>query len=236
VAVIGAGASALDLAALLGKAGASPLVVARAATIRFFDPPEPRSLREKIFSPSSGLGTGFDFLFYTRAPHVFRLLPEELRLNRVRRTLGPRPGWFVRDAVVGKMPIHLSTKVAGASLENGAVKLQLTDEKGTQTIEVDHVIAATGYRVDLQRMDMLSSDLRQEIRATGKSPLLSSHFESSVPGLYFVGVASANTFGPLMRFACGAEFTAPRLSRHLAKAVRKSPVRFPQPAAQRIFE
>ena len=137
---------------------------------------------------------------------------------------------------MGKMPIHLNTSVTGASIENGAVQLQLTNEKGAESIEVDHVIAATGYRVDLQRLEMLPSDLRGEIRLTGESPLLSSHFESSVPGLYFVGVASANTFGPLMRFACGAEFTAPRLARHLAKAARKSPVHLPQPTVQRQFE
>ena len=56
VAVIGAGASAIDLAALLRGAGASVHVVARAATIRFFDPPQPRSLRERILSPIYGAG------------------------------------------------------------------------------------------------------------------------------------------------------------------------------------
>ena len=55
------------------------------------------------------------------------------------------------------------------------------------------------------------------------TPVLSSNFESSVPGLYFVGASAANTFGPLLRFAYGAGFTARRLSRHLAKSAdRKS--------------
>jgi hypothetical protein len=43
--------------------------------------------------------------------------------------------------------------------------------------------------------------------------VLSSMFESSVPGLYFVGLAAANTFGPLMRFAFGARFAAERISK-----------------------
>jgi len=46
-----------------------------------------------------------------------------------------------------------------------------------------------------------------------------------VPGLYFVGPPTANSFGPLMRFAVGARFAAPRLARHLAATVR-------QPAGQ----
>jgi hypothetical protein len=38
-----------------------------------------------------------------------------------------------------------------------------------------------------------------------------------MPGLYFVGVIAANTFGPVLRFACGAEFAAPRLAQHLSR-------------------
>jgi hypothetical protein len=41
--------------------------------------------------------------------------------------------------------------------------------------------------------------------------VLSSQFESSVPGLFFVGALSANTFGPLTRFAFGAGFAAERV-------------------------
>ena len=43
--------------------------------------------------------------------------------------------------------------------------------------------------------------------------MLSSSFESSMPGLYFVGVAAANSFGPVMRFAFGAGFAARTLAR-----------------------
>jgi hypothetical protein len=236
VAVLGAGASAVDLAALLRKAGASVEIIARAPAIRFFDPPEPRSLRERITSPLTGLGTGFDFMFYEKAPHYFRLLPEKLRLNRVARTLGPRPGWFVRDEVVGKMPIHVSTNLVGASVKNGSIRLEVSDDKGKRTLEYDHVIAGTGYRVDLDRLSILSDELRRQIHLTGKSPALSSHFESSAPGLYFIGVAAANTFGPVMRFAVGADITARRLAKHLAGKVGKSRVAVGQSEARQIFE
>ena len=83
---------------------------------------------------------------------------------------------------------------------------------------MDHVIGATGYRVSLERLGFIEPALRGRIRAVEEAPVLSRSFESSVPGLYFVGVASASCFGPLTRFACGAEFTAKRLSGHLASA------------------
>ena len=236
IAIVGAGASALDLAALLHQAGASVQVIARGSTIRFHNPPKPRSLLERIFNPMTGIGMGMDFYFYVTAPHIFRRLPEKLRLDRVRKTLGPAPGWFIRDEIVGKVPLHLNMNIASACVENGRVNLQLTDGERSQTLGFDHVIAATGYRVDLERLGIFSRELRGNIRVTGRSPLLSANFESSVPGLYFVGVAAANTFGPVMRFAYGARFTARRLSRHLAKLVHKSSVLQKQPDKIRIFE
>lgn len=215
VAVAGAGASALDLAALLHQGGASVQLIARSSVIRFHDPPGHRSLRDRILKPRTGLGTGMQLLFYIKAPLLFRLLPEKLRLDRVRKVLGPAPAWFIRDQVVGKVPLHLGTEIVGASAENGRVRLRLSGEP--RTLDVDHVIAATGYRIDLRRLSFLGDELRKRIRLTGEAPRLSSNFESSVPGLYFVGVIAVNAFGPLMRFAYGCSFVARRLSRHLGR-------------------
>lgn len=236
IAVVGAGASALDLAALLHRAGASVHVIARGSKIRFHNPPEQRSLMERIFNPTTGIGIGKDFYFYVTAPHIFRLLPEKLRLNRVRKTLGPAPGWFIRDEVVGKVPLHLNMNITKAWVESGQVSLELTDGEHSQTLGFDHVIAATGYRVDLERLAILSDDLRPKIRLAGKSPLLSANFESTVQGLYFVGITAANMFGPLMRFAYGARFTARRLSRHLANSARLSRTVHDQSSKVRTFQ
>lgn len=236
VAVIGAGASALDLAALLHQAGASVQVIARCSVIRFHNPPKPRSLAERMFRPTTGIGMGLDYCFYVTVPHIFRWLPEKIRLSRLRKSLGPAPGWFIRDEVVGKVPICLNTNISRAWVEDGRVNLQLTDGERSQVLGFDHVIAATGYRVDLDRLGILSHELREKIRATDKSPLLSANFESSVPGLYFVGVTAAKTFGPVMRFAYGTRFTARRLSRHLARSAGKSSVPYGQLSNTQIFD
>jgi hypothetical protein len=89
-------------------------------------------------------------------------------------------------------------------------------------IVADHVIAGTGYRVSLNSLKLLSEEIRSNVQQANGSPVLSADFESSVPGLYFTGLASANSFGPVMRFAFGAKFTAQRLAKVLKKtAVRK---------------
>ena len=223
VVVVGAGASALDLAALLHEIGAVVQVVARAPEIRFHNPPDNinPSWLDRLRSPITGIGGGWRLFMCTNLPLVFRLMPEQFRLNKVRRILGPAPGWFVKEQIVGKVPLNLGVMITRAEVQNGRVTLQLTGSDGAQrTLVTDHVIAATGYKVDLQRLSFLSGNVLAQIKSVECTPILSSTFESSVPGLYFVGASAANTFGPVLRFAFGARFTAVRLSRHLARSAR----------------
>jgi hypothetical protein len=89
-------------------------------------------------------------------------------------------------------------------------------------LEFDHVIASTGYRVALSRLQFIDKDLQSAIRTAAQTPLLDRHFESSVPGLYFIGITSANNFGPMLRFAYGAKFAAKRLTARLVQRLVRS--------------
>ena len=219
--MVGAGASALDLAALLHQAGARVQVIARKPAIRFHDPPkkEGPSWSERVRTPMTGIGAGWNVFLCANAPLVFRQMPQEFRFEKVRRILGPAPCWFIKEQVVGKVGLNVGVKITEAKVQNGQVALELTDEAGNRkTLMADHVIAATGYKVDLGRLAFVDPTLRSKIQSAENTPILSSNFESSVPGLYFVGVTAANTFGPLLRFAFGAGFTARRISKHLARS------------------
>jgi thioredoxin reductase len=228
VTVIGGGSSAADVAAALLRAGASTQIVVRKPEFRFHNPPKPgrRSLMESIRYPMTGLGPGWRSLFCTDAPLLFHKMPQRLRLEITRKHLGPAAGWFVKDQLAGRVPFHLGTRLDQAKIQDGRVQLQLVASDGVgRTFVTDHVIAATGYKVDLRRLAFLSPELRAGIRSVEQTPVLSTTFESSIPGLYFVGAASANSFGPLGRFAFGAGFTARRLSRLLAKSPSRKFVR-----------
>jgi thioredoxin reductase len=218
VAVIGAGASAVDIAALLHEQGADTHLVARRSAIAFHNPPkEPRPFLERITSPRSGLGLGWKSRLCSEAPLLFHKMPRNLRFRAVQRHLGPAPGWFVRDMVVGRVPLHLGTTIQSVSVKNGKVHLNFKDSNGAGTeLVVDHVIAGTGFRVAMSKLKFIDEDLRKQVLSDDDTPVLSGNFESSVKGLYLVGVASANSFGPLTRFAYGAKFTAKHLSNHLA--------------------
>jgi hypothetical protein len=77
----------------------------------------------------------------------------------------------------------------------------------------DHVLLATGYRVDITNYPFLPPQLLEHVDRVGGYPRLSRGFESSLRGLYFLGAPSAWSYGPLMRFVAGTEFAAPVLTR-----------------------
>src|SRR5215831_12914839 len=219
VVVIGAGSSAIDLAGLLYEAGAHVQLVARTKELQFHGKmpmDKPRSLWRKVRSPQSGLGPGIRSLLFADAPGAFRYLPESYRLQTVRTFLGPAGGWFAKEKVIGKVPLLLGSSLERAEISGRHVSLRLRSDDGSiRSIDADQVIAATGYKVDVSRLPFLHAGLRDKIRLLEGAPVLSSSFESSVCGLYFVGLAAANGFGPVMRFACGAGYTARRLSREM---------------------
>jgi thioredoxin reductase len=141
------------------------------------------------------------------------------RLEKTRIHAGPSGGWFIKDLVVGKVPILVNAAVEAVTIEDNRVDIRLSgDGAQPSNVAVDHVIAATGYRVDVDRMTFLDDSLRACVETVNSTPILSSHFESSVPGLYFIGPVAANSFGPVQRFAVGAQFAAKRVTRGLAGA------------------
>ncbi|MBZ5634687.1 MAG: NAD(P)-binding domain-containing protein [Acidobacteriia bacterium] len=224
VAVVGAGASALDLAAILHQNGASVQVIARKPEIRFQGAPRlPRPLLKRFRAPMTTIGPGWQSVFCTEAPLLFRQLPESIRLEAVRKILGPAPCWFTKDEVVGKVAFHTGVGITKVEARNNRVSLELTDSAGARrVVSADHVIAATGYKVDLRRITFFNQNVLARIASVEETPVLSSNFESSIPDLYFLGILAANTFGPVLRFACGAGFAARRLSHHLARSASRS--------------
>jgi thioredoxin reductase len=226
VLVIGGGASGIELAGLLDQRGASVSVAARRSRIAWCEPPRPRTMMDSIKEPVSGLGTGWRSVACVVAPMVFYQMPERFRLLVVRKHLGPAPGWTSRQQVEQNVPVMLGAHVTGAREHNGRAVVNVGLPNGeTQTVHADHVISATGYKVDLRRLTFLGTRIQSSVRSVEHTPILSRQFESSIPGLFFVGCTAANSFGPLLRFAFGAGFAARRITRHLLQtAVRRRAV------------
>ena len=218
VTVIGAGQSALEIAALLAEQGAAVRLMARSRALAWNLPPGEgrRSLYGRLRYPVSGLGAGVQLWAYCNAPGMFRLLPRRVRLDRVKNVLGPAGAWWLKDRVLGRVHVLPDHEVADAWRSGSGAMLEARRGDGRRTtFATDHVIAATGYRFALGRIPFLDDELKHRVRTELGWPMLSPSFESTVPGLYFTGLGSALSFGPAMRFLEGARYTARSIARHL---------------------
>ncbi len=217
VVIIGGGASAVDAAVSLARTGSEVHVVTRRAGLAFHAPPGRRSWLARLRAPMSPVGPSWKGMLCTRFPNIFHHLPERVRIEATRRFLGPAPCWFTREAFERTVILHGRSTVRAVQVGAAGLDIVIDTPDGPRSLCVDHAIAATGYRTDLRKLLFLAEDLLAGIDHVQHTPILSSRFESSVPGLYFVGVAAANSFGPTLRFACGARFTARRLARALRR-------------------
>ena len=225
VAVIGAGSSAVDMAGLLHQAGASTQLLTRRAKIWFHHPPRAsrglKRLVSGITRPRSGLGLGWRSRIACDMPVMFHHMPSRFRIAVTRGHLGPSASWMIRELVDGKVDVRLEMTLRDATIRNGRPLLTFGKPDGAvEEVEVDEVVAGTGFRVDVEKLTFLDAAIRRRIVRERDTPILSRNFESSCRGLYFVGVSAANSFGPLLRFAWCARCTARRLTTHLNRRRR----------------
>jgi len=139
-----------------------------------------------------------------------------------RRALGPSGGLWLRERVEGVVPVRTECWVERARRSGAEVHLRLGGKGSGPTDRiVDHVLAATGYRLDVDALPFLTPSVRRAVvRVPGsQAPHLSGVFESSVAGLYFTGSLAAPMFGPMLRFVAGTEFAARRIAGRLVRQV-----------------
>jgi thioredoxin reductase len=218
VVVIGAGQSALETAVLLHEAGANVRLMAKIEAPEWnHSPKSNRTILDSVVEPESGLGFGWKALALSELPQIFRWrFSPEVRHRFVANSWGPAGAWWMRKRFEGVIDGLFGSQIESAAEVGGRVRLTVDGPGGKKVIETDHVIAGTGFKVDVDRLEFIDASLRSEIAREFSAPVLDSHFETSVPGLFIVGVASAPTFGPVMRFMFGAKHVAPALTRRLS--------------------
>ncbi len=230
IAVVGAGQSALESAALLHEVGATVEVLTRAPSIHWLgvasngvtSTTHGLWLKAAISPPTDVGGAANGWI--AAVPDVFRRLPDSLHPSISFHCIRPAGAGWLRSQLVD-VPISLGRQAIGARVRGGAVELYLDD--GSTRI-VDRVLLGTGFRVDVRRYPFLAAELLGDLELTGGYPVLRAGLESSVAGLHFVGAPAAHTFGPVMRFVVGSWFAAPAIARRAA-ARRQPPISFSFP-------
>jgi cation diffusion facilitator CzcD-associated flavoprotein CzcO len=215
VVVIGAGQSALESAALLREVGAEIELLVRAASVRWlwrqkwFHTFRPVAML--LYAPPDVGQAGLSHI--VARPNLFRRLPRSVQDRWGVRAIRPAAAAWLHQRCTS-IPIRTGVKVKQATVVSGQARLKLSD--GTERL-VDHVLLATGYRVNIGRYPFLSPKVLESIQRVNGYPCLDASFESSVEGLHFVGAPAAWSFGPLMRFVAGADLASKAVTRGILR-------------------
>ena len=76
--------------------------------------------------------------------------------------------------------------------------LGLAKDGSSCQLMVDHVVAGSGYDIDVERIEFMDRKLRSAIQRLERAPRLESHVRASLSGLHFIGPASANELRPAL--------------------------------------
>jgi len=215
VAVIGAGQSALESAAIFHEMGIDVEVIARIPVLRWIGM-HPRlhhlgPISNVLYSKHDvgPIGVSRLVAYPNLVYHVPMGLKDRIRTRAVRSAGAP---WLIPR--LQDVKISTGRTVTSAKEVDGEVQLLLDD--GSER-RVDHVLMATGYRVDIAKYKFLAPELVQEVRQLDGYPDVTAGFATSVPGLHFIGATSTRKFGPLMYFVTGTEFASKELTSGLRR-------------------
>ncbi len=220
VLVIGGGQSAFESAALLAENGAEVELVMRAPEVRWLHGTVHfRSalgvMRRLLYPPTDVGPPGLNQLI--ARPHLFRFLPRKLQNKWAYRAIRPAAASWLRGRMDG-VKITTGRHVVQAATCGDLGRVELDD--GSRR-EADHVLLATGFRVDVSRYDFLGAQLLERLKIDQGYPRLTLGLESSVEGLHFMGAPAARSFGPLVRFVSGTGYSARALTAGIARGSRR---------------
>lgn len=197
--IVGGRQSAFEWAALLVEAGADSVHL----THRHPSP----ALKE---SDWTWVGEMVDRMvedpgWYRRLPPPERRAVDRRFWEEGRLKLEP----WLRDRLPEEVvKIWPETVVAAAEMrDDGSVRVWLEPSAGgpeadgpATQIDVDRIILATGYDVDIDRIPFLDDGLRRRLETADGYPVLGERFQSSLPGLYFTSMPATRDFGAFLAF------------------------------------
>jgi FAD-dependent urate hydroxylase len=214
VIVVGGGQSAIETAVLLCEAQADVEVIVRAPRLRWLRRSAwlhqlPGPIRGLLYPPTDVGPPGLNQI--VARPDLLKHLPHELKHRIAYRSIRPAAtGWLLPRA----SRLRITTGRSIVSATPAGERLRVTLDDGAER-DVDHVLLATGYKVNISRYTFLAPELVQSLRQVDGFPQLMTGLESSVPGLHFLGAPAAWSFGPLMRFVSGSMYAARALTSYV---------------------
>ncbi len=97
---------------------------------------------------------------------------------------------------------------------NGALEVIFNNDN---SIAVDHIIFASGYKVVIQQVPFLrQGNILPQLKVKNNFPVLDEHFQTNLPGLFITSMPASQDFGPFFGFTIAVRTSA----RLIGKALR----------------
>lgn len=195
--IIGGRQSAFEWAALLNEAGAETVNLS-------YRHPTP------AFQPSDWSWVNPIVEAIVDNPSWFRRLTEEEKAQVNQRLwaegrLKLEP-WLGARIAKAEIKIFPESHITGCrELSNYELEVSLN---GT-TVVVDQIILATGYKVNIEKVPLLTrGNILARLETRNGFPALDEHFQSNLPGLFFTSMCATQDFGPFFAFTAGVRASA----------------------------
>jgi hypothetical protein len=129
--------------------------------------------RQPRLRPESPFGRAWSLYALSYHAAAFRRLPTPARRYLVRTVLGPLGAWWLRERFAGRVQVTQGQRITWVEVESGGrVALSLRGGGRAGELAADHVMAATGYRMNVAALGFLGPELRAEVVTRAGGPWL----------------------------------------------------------------
>lgn len=208
--IVGGRQSAFEWAALMHEAGAAAVHVAHRHGTPAFATSD-WSWVTPLVNAIAGNPGWYRRLEQAERDALGRRLWAEGRL-KLEPWLAPR---VYRDGIT----LWPNARMAGGRARaDRTVAVTLDGPDGARELAIDRVVLATGYKVDITRVPLLSNgNLLARLATDGGAPALDDYLQSSVPGLFITSFLATRDFGPFFAFTVAARASAQLIGQALTR-------------------
>ena len=105
-----------------------------------------------------------------------------------------------------RVHVRPRTEVVECTENNGEINVTLSNG---ETITCDQIVLATGYKVDITRLPILSAgNILDQLETRNSFPVLDEHFQTSIKGLFITSMPATQDFGPFFAFTISVRVSA----------------------------
>lgn len=194
--IVGGRQSAIEWAALLHEAGAAAVDVCHRHPTPAFEEADWSWMSPLVDAMVDDPGW-FRNLSPAEKEALHHRLWAEGRL-KVEPWLAPR---------LGRVTLWPNTQVVACDLlPTGELAVRLD---GGDTLGVDQVIFATGYKVKIEQVPFLAhGNVLARLTTKNGYPVLDEHFQTNIPGLFITSMPATQDFGPFLAFTISVRASA----------------------------